>query len=331
MKRVFLFIAVLLVLGCLVQSVDVSAEAPESSEKNAAPMQHPYYAPEVEEDPRIHYREKAGSISVSPSKHNTLRLWRSEEYLPYASSGSAPVIIPYLIESEEPTGSVIIFPGGGYSMLSVENEGISTAKYINEHFGMNAFVVKYRLAPNNYRATLSDALRAIRFVRYYAEELNTRPDRIAVLGFSAGGHLAMMTAEHYDYGKNGDPIDAVSSRPDAAFLCYPVGSMVSEYTHVESRSNFLGKEDTEKNRVRFSAELGIRIDMPPVFIIHSENDTTVPIENSFATVEAMKDAGLSITYHWYPDGNHGYGINACEQLGIDWPDQMFSWLTSLDF
>ena len=334
MKRMVLLLlaAVLLVACAKAPSEDTETATMQTIYETPVPTPvHPDYAPEVEEDPNVQYRESAGSISVDPAKHGTLRLWRSEEYLPYAGEGSMPVIVPYLVESEEPTGAVVIFPGGGYSMLSVESEGIGVAKYINETFGMSAFVVKYRVAPNNYRATLSDALRAIRFVRYYAETLNIRPDQIAVIGFSAGGHLAMMTAEHYDYGKTGDPIDAISSRPDAAFLCYPVGSMVSEYTHEESRANFLGDEDTEENRVRFSAEHGLREDMPPVYIIHNENDQTVPIESSYATVEAMEKAGLSVTYHWYDTGDHGYGINGYEKFGIDWTDRLQAWLSGLGF
>ena len=228
LARIGMVLFAALLLGCSVKAAD--SEIP--SKPVSATTEHPTYMPEVEEDPNVKYREKAGAISVSPEEHTSLPLWRNKDYLPYADENAVPVIIPYLAESAEPVGCVVIFPGGAYSMLSTGSEGTEAAQYICDHFGLSAFVVKYRFAPSNYRATLTDALRAIRFVRYYAKELNILPEQVAVLGFSAGGHLAMMTAEHYDYGKTGDAIDAMSSRPDAAFLCYPVGSLSSSYTHI---------------------------------------------------------------------------------------------------
>lgn len=294
-------------------------------------MEHPDYLPEVEEDPNVKYQATPSALTTDFAKHTPIRLWRKNSYLPYAGSSSIPTIMPYLVESDEPVGCVLIFPGGAYGMLTTVGEGTAVAEYINKNMGLSAFVVKYRVAPNNYRAILTDALRAIRFVRYYAETLNICPDQVAVMGFSAGGHLAMMTAEHFDYGKTGDAIDAISSRPDAAFLNCPVGSFVSEYTHAESRANFLGEEDTQENRIRFSAEFGLRPDMPPVYINHSEDDPVVPIENSYTTVEAMEAAGLSITYQWNATGGHGYGITDPAAFVLDWPQRLQAWLSDLGF
>ena len=301
------------------------------SSETAVPSATPFYEPEIEEDPSVRYLETPDPVNADAKSHKSIPLWHSKEYLPYGANSSMPSIVPYLAEGEGLKTSVIIFPGGGYEMISMGREGTEAAEYISEKLNMNAFVVKYRVAPNNYRAILSDALRAVRFVRYYAEQLHTDWNRIVVLGFSAGGHLAMMTAEHFDYGKTGDDIDAESSRPDAVFLCYPVGSMVSTYTHKGSRTAFLGKEDTEENRIRFSAEKGLRVDMPPVFIIHSEDDRIVPIENSIETVKAMEETGLDISYRWYAEGGHGYGIAGIKWYGIDWPAMMEEWLKDHGF
>lgn len=290
------------------------------------PSPTPFYEPEIEEDPSIQYLKEPDQISTDTGKHKPIPLWHSKEYLPYGTKSYMPSITPYLAEGEETKISVIIFPGGGYETVSMGREGTEAAEYLCEKLNVNAFVVKYRVAPSNYRAILSDALRAVRFVRFYSEQFHTDRNKIAVLGFSAGGHLAMMTGEHFDYGKTGDDIDAESSRPDAVFLCYPVQTMLESFAHKGSRKNFLGKEDTQDNRVRFSAEKGLRPDMPPVCIVHSEDDRIVPIENSIETVRAMEKEGLDITYRWFPKGGHGYGIAGVKWYQIDWPMILKEWL-----
>lgn len=289
------------------------------------------YTPAVEEDPSIKYLDEPDPIDVDAHTHRSIPLWHSKEYLPYAAHSYMPSIFPYLAEGEDAKPSVIIFPGGAYESVSMDREGTEAAAYLCRELNMNAFVVNYRVNPCNYRAILSDALRAVRFVRFYSEQFHADRNQIAVLGFSAGGHLAMMTGEHFDYGKAGDVIDGESSRPDAVFLCYPVGSLVEAFTHRRSRNSFLGREDSPENRIRFSAEKGLRSDMPPVCIVHCKDDRSVSIENSYTIVNAMEAEGLDISYRWYPKGGHGFGIAGAKWYGIDWPLLMKEWLAEHDF
>lgn len=290
------------------------------------------YVPFIEEDPVISYYEYNGKLSeIYMTEEGNYRLWQDKCFVPYALEDEPiPTITAYLVESQTPVGCLIISPGGGYVRCNTEVSDV-VAKHICETMGFSVFVVNYRTAPNNYKAMLSDELRAIRFIRFYADDFHVDPTHIAVLGMSAGGHLALMAGEHYDYGKTGDPIDAVSSKPDAIALCYPVVSMHSQYAHEISRANFLGMEDTEENRVRFSGELAIRDDMPPVFVIHSKNDNIVSIENSYALVSALEENDISCTSYWYDKGGHGYGIgdNAAGTEG--WTERMHEWLEELDF
>lgn len=295
------------------------------------PSPTPFYEPEVEEDPAVKYLEKPDPVTVDAQTHRPIPLWHSKEYLPYAAHSYMPSIFPYLAEGEEAKTSVIIFPGGAYESVSLGREGTEAAEYLCRELNMNAFVVNYRVFPSNYRAILSDALRAVRFIRFYSEQFHADRNRIVVLGFSAGGHLAMMTGEHFDYGKAGDDIDGESSRPDAVFLCYPVGSLLESFAHKRSRNSFLGKEDTEENRIRFSAEKGLRPDTPPVFLVHCKDDRSVSIENSIEIVNAMEQEGLDVSYRWYPKGGHGFGIAGVKWHGIDWPLLMKEWLAERGF
>lgn len=314
--------AMLLVLGACQR---------EEGPKETTPP--PEYEPFVEEDPGIQYYTYGEDLSdVAVTEEGYYRLWQDESYTPYALEEDAvPSISAYLVESETATGCLIISPGGGYVMCNSAASEL-VAQQISEKFGISVFVLHYRAKPNNYKAILSDQLRAIRFVRYFADDFNVDPNYVGVLGFSAGGHLALMAGEHYDYGKkNGDNIDALSSRPDVVALGYPAASMMGEEADSVSCQNFLNGENTEENRIRFSGEMAIRPDMPPVFVVHSKNDTVVPIQSSYLLVKALEENGLSCTYHWYEKGGHGYGMGD-EQTGTaDWTDKLQRWLTEQNF
>ena len=284
--------------------------------------------PCIEEDTTIKYYSYSSALKVDYNKNKSYNLWRNRDYVPYAlGKTSIPTITAYLTKSDAPTGCEIVFPGGGYAMRS--NTEAQIAQVIQQEWGLSAFVVNYRIAPNHYRAILSDALRAIRFVRYYADDFNVEPSRIAVLGFSAGGHLALMTAEHFDDEKSGDMIDSVSSRPDLAILCYPVSSMQDGLTHEESRANFLGDEDDPENRLKFSGETAVREDMPPVFLSHAMDDGTVPIEGSYALQAALERVGIPITVHWYEVGDHGYFVESAGHDAATWQEDIHSWLLTM--
>lgn len=264
-----------------------------------------------------------------------LALWDDVEKMPYYDetiTNQAVSLTPYVTEGGN-GGCVIICPGGGYGTVVTEKEGTAPAKALNEN-GISAFVLNYRVAPYDYPAMLSDIFRAIRYVRYHADDFGVNPDKIGVMGFSAGGHLAAMSLEHYDEDtQNADAIDKVSARPDCGILCYPVLSMQDEYTHQGSREKFLGdKKDETEYIQKYSAELGVTKDTPPCFVWHCDTDTTVPYEGSQAFADAMDAAGAECEFHLYHWGGHGLGLatdNAAEVK--EWFPTCISWLAGLGF
>jgi acetyl esterase/lipase len=239
-----------------------------------------------------------------------------------------PTITPFLAPKETATGAaVVILPGGGYSHLSEVKEGSDVAKWLNT-FGISAFVVKYRLgmkyhAPNQ----LLDAARAMRTVRSRAKEWGVDANRIAILGFSAGGHLASTLGTHFDAGdaKAKDEIDRVSSRPDLMILIYPVITM-GEFTHNGSKLNLLG-EDPSPDLIRlYSNELQVTKDTPPTFLVHTMTDTAVPVENSLMFVDALRKAKVPFELHLYEQGPHGFGLAPTFPILASWPARCADWL-----
>ena len=280
------------------------------------------------------------TLSLDRSLHEPLSLWKDREHTPYwddsLTTVNEPQLFPYLLQesADEPKGCIIVCPGGAYKNLSSEKEGSAVAEYINTTWDMHAFVLEYRLLPADYRANVNDVLRAIRYVRYYSEELGIDPNKILIMGFSAGGHLACMAAEKFDYGKAGDVIDNVSSRPDGAILCYPVITMSESWGHIGSVTNFLGADNVTNQELRnaYSGEKAIREDMPPVFVIHSKKDKVVPYQNSEELAKAMQAAGLSCTIHLYESGGHGFdlAINYPHD-SAQWTARCAEWLTEMKF
>ena len=178
--------------------------------------------------------------------------------------------------------AVVICPGGGYGHLADVKEGSAVAAWLNT-LGVTGCVLKYRLAPRyRHPAPIQDAQRAIRLVRSRVADLKLDPQRIGILGFSAGGHLASTAGTHYDLGhpEATDPIDKISCRPDLLVLCYPVISFSSPYTHVGSRNNLLGPNADPKLLEALSNEKHVTRDTPPTFLFHTSADTGVPPENS---------------------------------------------------
>ena len=176
--------------------------------------------------------------------------------------------------------------------------------------GVSVFVLKYRLAEFGYPAPLQDILRAVRMVRSRAREFGVGPDRIGVFGASAGGHLAAAAATLFDgdEGQSGAALDATSARPDFVALLYPVVTMREPFVHADSRRNLLGLTPPEALVERMSIETRVRPDMPPVFLVHTAEDTSVPIENSLRLVEALRGAGVPVEAHLYERGRHGFGM-----------------------
>jgi acetyl esterase/lipase len=227
-----------------------------------------------------------------------------------------------------PLTAVIIAPGGSYRSLSMNNEGRSPANYLNSH-GVAAFVLRYRLGPQyHHPIELGDIQRAIRTVRARAEEWHVAPDRIGVMGFSAGGHLASSASTHFDAGDRSaaDPIDHVGSRPDFAILCYPVISFVEPFTHQGSKTFLLGENPDAALARSLSSETQVTTSTPPTFLFHTNADATVPVENSVAYFLALRKAGVAAELHIFKDGRHGLGLAMQEPGTAEWSRLLANWL-----
>ncbi len=246
-----------------------------------------------------------------------------------------PTLDVYLADpGKQPTSAVIICPGGGYWCLAFGHEGGDVARWFNKN-GVSAFVLKYRLPDNAIMenktiAPLQDAQRAMRLVRRNAEKWNIAPDKIGIMGFSAGGHLASTLSTHYN-DKVYTPEDATSARPDFSILAYPVISMDTSITHMGSRVLLLG-ENPDKSLVdKYSNEKQVNSQTPPAFLFHSTDDASVPVQNSINYLLAMKAAKVSCELHIYEHGGHGYGLGRTNDTESTWPEACLKWLDSAGF
>ncbi|MEC5126906.1 alpha/beta hydrolase [Verrucomicrobiales bacterium BCK34] len=227
--------------------------------------------------------------------------------------------------------AVVICPGGGYGGLAKDHEGHQPAQWFNEQ-GVSAFVLQYRLGSqgHHYPTELADVQRAIRWVRSQAGEFDLATDRIAVMGFSAGGHLASMAATLYDEKayEASDAIDEVSARPDFAILCYPVISMDSDITHKGSRNNLLGpdKATDDDFAAKLSSEKNVTAETPPTFLFQTNADTAVPAENATRFFLACREHGVPVEYHCYQNGPHGVGLYRGDPILGGWSDLLKNWL-----
>lgn len=242
-------------------------------------------------------------------------------------SDDVPKITPYLPEKAKATGAaIVVCPGGGYHGLA-PHEGGPIAEWLNS-IGVTAFVLQYRLAPKyHHPSMLNDAQRAIRTVRARGAEWGVDPARIGILGFSAGGHLTATAGTHYDAGNPAatDPIDRVSSRPDAMILIYPVISM-GEFGHAGSRKGLIGENPSQADIDLLSNEKQVTKDTPPAFLVHSVEDNGVPYENSLLFVQALRKAGVPHEFHLFEKGPHGFGLGEKDPALAMWPALCGHWL-----
>jgi acetyl esterase/lipase len=240
-----------------------------------------------------------------------------------------PSLAPYIVPAGRGTGTaVVVCPGGGYRGLAMDHEGDQVAKWLNS-LGVSAFVLKYRLGPKyHHPVELGDAQRAIRTVRTKAAEYRVAPDRIGIMGFSAGGHLASTAGTHFDAGNAAaaDPIDRAGSRPDFLVLGYPVISFTTPYTHKGSLQNLLGDNPDPKLVESLSNELQVTAQTPPTFLFHTTADTTVPVENSVLFYLALRKAGVPAEMHIYERGPHGLGLATLDEALSSWPSRLAAWL-----
>ncbi len=247
-----------------------------------------------------------------------------------------PTLTPYFAVMAKATGAAfIICPGGAYSSLA-PHEGVHYALWLNEQ-GVAGFVLKYRLGSGGYRhpAMMQDVLRAIRYVRANAEKWRLDPNRIGVMGSSAGGHLASTALTHFDTGnpEAADPIDRASSRPDLGILCYPVITMGPD-THSGSKRNLLGDNPDTALVELLSNEKQVRKDTPPTFIFHTFEDKTVKVENALEFAAALRRIGVPFALHIYPKGAHGMGLGSAQWDPANrhpWTTECALWLKEQGF
>jgi acetyl esterase/lipase len=264
-----------------------------------------------------------GSKGTDPDKDvPTLTVWRPRPELATSSA-------------------VVVCPGGGYGMLAMDHEGKQVAEWLNS-IGVTAIILKYRLGPRyHHPAMLQDAGRAIRTVRSNAVKWKLDPHRIAILGFSAGGHLASTAGTHFDAGKAdaADPIERVSSRPDRMILVYPVIALATPYGHKGSLRNLLGENPSSELVESLSNERQVSKETPPTFLAHTNADAGVPAENALLFALALRKAGVPVELHLFERGQHGLGLgDGIADYGVPgepsfkaWPRLCETWLKNQGF
>ena len=255
----------------------------------------------------------------------------SENELQSTSNVKIPTLTIYTPNEISANGtSIIIFPGGGYSHLSMNKEGKKIAKWLNS-LGITAFVLKYRLPSDDVMkdktiGPLQDAQEAVRMVRRNAKKWNLDTTKIGVIGFSAGGHLAATLSTRYEE-KTYESTDNTSSKPNFALLVYPVISMNTAITNKGSKEKLLGINPSQELTDKFSSELHVNSTTPPTFIVHASDDKSVPVENSINYYLALKNMKIQAEMHIYEKGGHGFGLGIID-TSKNWTIDCENWLKS---
>jgi acetyl esterase/lipase len=244
---------------------------------------------------------------------------------------SKPTLTVVAPPEEERNGTaVIICPGGGYGGLSFDKEGLEVGRWFADR-GVTAFVLKYRHGGgvHQHPVPLSDVQRAVRLVRSQADEWKILPERVGVMGFSAGGHLAASAGTHFDLGdrKSTKAVEQQSSRPDFLVLVYPVISMDAAITHGGSRANLLGEKPEEALVELMSNEKQVTDQTPPTFLVHATDDGAVPVANALRFYQACIDHKVPAELHVFEKGGHGFGMRQKGPVE-EWPTLLANWLKS---
>ncbi|QDS92694.1 Acetylxylan esterase precursor [Roseimaritima multifibrata] len=251
--------------------------------------------------------------------------------------GDDPQLIITKVESEGPTAAVVILPGGGYGGHAIGHEGHAFAEWFHS-MGISSAICTYRLRGkgNNgkgygHPVPMQDAQRAIQTLRARAKELNIDPDRIGVIGFSAGGHLCSTVSTHFaePIEDSDDPVQRVGSRPNFSICCYGVLSMGQPYTHQGSQRNLLGANPDPEVLASLDNPTQVTPETPPTFLWHTAEDTVVPVENSLKYYQACVANKVPVEMHLFNEGRHGLGLAQSIEGAKQWPGLCESWLKRL--
>lgn len=249
----------------------------------------------------------------------------------YIDNVSAPYLVVY--RPARPNGSaLLVVPGGGYQRIVLDKEGTALVPAFVEQGGVTLFVLRYRLPAgrSDRQAALADAQRAMRVIRADAARWQIDPQRIGVMGFSAGGHVAARLSNGFDAPAypHRDAIDALSARPDVALLIYPVIDM-GTHAHTGSRTRLLGPHPDAALQQQFSMQDQVRADTPPTFLVHAQDDNVVSVHNSLVYYQALLRAGVTTEMHLFPFGGHGFGVRIPAGLTVaQWPELALRWIPS---
>jgi len=245
-----------------------------------------------------------------------------------------PAIRIYRPDPANDTGAfIVVCPGGGYGGLAVDHEGHQIAEWLKTQ-GVSSAVLRYRLGPKyHHPSPLNDVSRAIRYVRAHSHEWKIAHNRVGVMGFSAGGHLASTVSTHFDAGSSNadDPIERQSSRPDFAILCYPVISFIADYAHRGSAKNLLGENPDPELLKSLSNDTQVTDQTPPTFIFHTQEDPGVPVQNALTYYSALVAHKVPAELHVYQNGPHGVGLAIGDPVVTTWKERLADWLKTNGF
>ncbi len=247
-------------------------------------------------------------------------LWNE---VPGYNGGHIPTLEYYKAKEKKGRGAVVIFPGGGYTHRAV-HEGAGYAEFLSSH-GIECFVLQYRVQPDRFPLPLLDARRAVRFVRDNAERFGIDPEKIAVMGSSAGGHLAALVSTYMKpiEGEGVDALDSVDPRPNAQILCYPV---IDYMGHSGSFRSLIDDNVTEEETREYTPSLICDENTPKMFLWHTAADDCVNVINSYKYAIRMRELGISTEMHIYPYGGHGLGLAEAHPYIARWSDNLIEWL-----
>lgn len=234
---------------------------------------------------------------------------------------STPELHIYKAKKNKDGKAVIICPGGGYGGLAWGHEGIDVAKWLNEK-GVTAVILKYRMPNKNAMIPLEDGHQAMRYVRDNAKKLGVDANKIGILGFSAGGHLAATISTHYAN-------EGTSTRPNFSILFYPVITM-EKATHGGSRTNLLGDKPSDANTYRFSCEKQVTVNTPPTILLLSDDDDSVQPNNSMMYYDALNKNNIPATMYVFPVGGHGWGFRNGFKYHEEMKTLLSKWMDDLE-